>query len=455
MERKDRRDGAPEQAAPEEVQPFQKLKVKNRPGFETRTMRWVYRILYPYFHCRVNIPRKLQESREPVAFIANHYNVFGPVSMVLSLPFVSRAWINEELIREETAARSFRPGLQSLLPFLKEQHLDWLCGKVAKLAIRVLGRFGVIPVNRTQPSRLISTMRQSIAALEAGHHLLIFPETGEPEYSLTSVTPFYSGFATLGWLYYRKTGKILQFCPCYVDEQHHQIRLGETVGLDPEADPREETERVSEELNRRIREMAAQSRGVAPEKGTPVRQTILFFCNLVRFLLLIPLSVMLGIPNPRMILLLYCVSHGIRILFNAVGSTYASSNRLSFLFSHAVGILTDLGTLAYLTASFPKLRWLPLALGLNGLVFLFSNVRAFMKYRRCAGINYFDTLSANLLVAICLQQLLQISLTPIVQGVLVLGTMIFLACSAGFAMAFNARIGREEGAEAVAKQGLE
>ena len=46
---------------------------------------------------------------------------------------------------------------------------------------------------------------------------------------------------------------------------------------------------------------------------------------------------------------------------------------------------------------------------------------------------------------ICLQQMLQIQLAPLVLGVLVLGTMVFLCFSAGFTLAFNARIGREEG----------
>ena len=84
--------------------------------------------------------------------------------------------------------------------------VDWICRKIAAFIVYVLRQFGVIPVDRSQPSKLISTMRQSIAALEEGHNLLIFPETGIPEYSLTSVTPFYSGFAMLGRLYYRKTG---------------------------------------------------------------------------------------------------------------------------------------------------------------------------------------------------------------------------------------------------------
>ena len=71
------------------------------------------------------------------------------------------------------------------------------------------------------------------------------------------------------------------------------------------------------------------------------------------------------------------------------------------------------------------------------------------------GVNYFDTLSANLLAAICLQQMLRISLSPLVLGVLEIGTIVFLACSAGFALAFNGRIGLEEGAESVANQGAE
>ena len=289
-------------------------------------------------------------------------------------------------------------------------------------------------MNRNQPSTLISTMRQSIAALEEGHHLLIFPETGLPEYSLTSVTPFYPGFAMLGRLYSRKTGRILRFCPCYVDEQHHRIRIGEMVAYDPEADPAKETERVSEELNRRIRSMAAENRGLEKEQSTPVRRTILFFCNLIRFLLLIPLITMLSLPNPAMILMFYIISEGLRILFNAVCSTYASSNRLSFLFSHGVGVLTDISMMAYLTAGQFRLRWILYALILNGTVILLSNLRAFGRYRR----------SANLLFVLSLQQLLQIRLTRVVLGVLSLAALISLAFSTGFALAFNARIGREE-----------
>ena len=424
--------------------PFQRKKLKERPGFQTRGMRWLYRVLYPYFHCRVRLPEELENSEEPVVFIANHYNVFGPLSFVLSMPLVYNIWMNQELVDQETAKVSLRPGIRRLLPFLRETRVEWLCEKIAAFISYVLRQVGMIPVDRNQPSRLISTMRQSIAALEEGHNLLIFPETGDPEYSLTSVTPFYSGFAMLGRLYYRKTGKVLRCGPCESDEQQHRIRIGELESDDPEAEPAPETERVSETLNRRIREMAAENRGVEKEDSTPVRRTILFFCNLVRLLLLIPLITMLGLGNREMILVFYGVSQGIRILFNAVCNTYASSNRLSFLFSHAVGVMTDTAMMISLAAQMPRMRWLLYTLILNGAVILISNIRTFFRFRRCAGVNYFDTLSANLLCILCLQQILRIPFNRMAVGLLGLAAAIFLIFSAGFSVAFNARIGLEE-----------
>ena len=433
------------------VRPLSRLKLKNRQGFQEKGMRFLYRVLRPFFHCRVHIPRELRESEEPIVFIANHYNVFGPLSFVVSVPLNYRIWINSELVDEEEARKGLEPGVKRLLPFLSDRASNWVSGKLLKLVMYALTHVGMIPVDRKDASKLLSTMRQSIAALQEGQNLLIFPETGFPEYSLTSVTPFFSGFATLGRLYHRRTGKALRFCPCYIDEQHYQIRLGEMVTYDPDAEPNEETERVSEELNRRIREMAAENRGVEKEKSTPVRTTILFFCNLLRTLLLIPLITMLSLPNPNMILLFYGISEAIRILFNAVCSvSYASTNRMPFLYSHGVGILTDLSMMIYLTALRPSLRWLLIAVIINGIVILTSNIWARLKFHRCAGINYFDTLSANLLFVVCLQQMLHIHLQGWILGALVLGTMICLGFSGAFAVAFNGRIGMEEQQEETA-----
>ena len=434
------------------------LRLRERPGFRTFPLRVVYHILYFFFHCRLSIPPEIAKSDEPFVFVANHYSVFGPVSFVLSVPFPCGIWQNEEIINPETAARTIQPGLHSLLPFLSEGLIRRLSIWLGNLSCKILVRFGSIPVNRNEPSRLMSTMRRSVEVLSEGQNLLIFPETGLPEYSLTSVTPFFPGFATIGKLYHRRTGKVLRFCPCYIDEQHHIIRFGEPVAYNPEnPDIKEESSRVSEELNLRIRRMAAASYGVRREKSTPVRRTILFFCNLLRLLLLVPLLVMVGIPNPRVAMILYAISQGLRILFNAVvSSSYSASNRLSSLLSHTIGMLTDIVLLSYLTTLNPGLRWLLLAIALNGIIILIGNLVSLAKTHRCAGVNYFDTLSGNLICVICLQQLFRIRLNRVIFGVLMLAACVFLILSAAFSIAFNIRIhqGLEEFEQAISNENM-
>ena len=421
------------------------IKLKNRPGFDTFGMRIVYRVLFLFFHCRLVSPENLPEDGEPVVFVANHYNVFGPVSFILSVPLLSSVWVNEDIITPETAAKTFYSGVQALVPFLREKAIRWICERLGHLACKILVRFKAIPVDRNNPGRLISTMRQSVSALTEGQNLIIFPETGLPEYSLTSVTPFFSGFATIGSVYYRKTGKQLRFCPCYIDEQHHTIRFGELVTYQAEnTSIAEESLRVSDELNLRIQEMAAASRRSPREKSTPIRRTIICFCNLLRMLILIPLIIMLSLPNPQVSMILYAVSQGLRILFNAaVSRSYAASNHLSFLMSHALGLITDICMLLYLYSLRSFLHWLLLALIANCLITVGSNFVSMVRARWCAGINYFDTLSANLICFICFQQILNISLSGLFLGGLLILTYIFLALSAGYTVIFNLRF-REE-----------
>ena len=197
-------------------------------------------------------------------------------------------------------------------------------------------------------------------------------------------------------------------------------------------------------MNLRIQEMAAASRRSPREKSTPIRRTIICFCNLLRMLILIPLIIMLSLPNPQVSMILYAVSQGLRILFNAaVSRSYAASNHLSFLMSHALGLITDICMLLYLYSLRSFLHWLLLALIANCLITVGSNFVSMVRARWCAGINYFDTLSANLICFICFQQILNISLSGLFLGGLLILTYIFLALSAGYTVIFNLRF-REE-----------
>ena len=173
----------------------------------------------------------------------------------------------------------------------------------------------------------------------------------------------------------RKTKKLLRFCPCYIDQQHHTIRFGELVTYQPENTViSEESAHVSDELNQRIRDMAAASRRSPRERNTPLRRTIMFFCNLLRLLLLIPLIILLSLPNPQVSMILYAVSQGLRVLFNAtVFLRYAASNHLSFLLSHALSFLTDICMLSYLCMLHPYLKLLLIVVISVGVINFLSN----------------------------------------------------------------------------------
>ena len=75
---------------------------------------------------------------------------------------------------------------------------------------------------------------------------------------------------------------------------------------------------------------------------------------------------------------------------------------------------------------------------------LLSNMWAFIRHRRCAGVNYFDTLASNLLCVICLAWLTRVPLTGLVRRVMELSAIFILGCSAVFAVMLNLRIGTEE-----------
>ena len=423
---------------------MKRVRLSRRPGFETFRMRLLFRFLYPYFYCKCDIPGELAYGEEPVVFVANHYNVFGPVSFILSAPFISYSWMNENLITPEKTEESLYRGVSEMLPYLKEKRIKKICHALRRLVCGVMRRFGNIPVARDDPSKMMQTIRRSIEVLKEGSNVLIFPETGIPEYSLTSVSEFYSGFASLGAFYHMQTGKNLCFCPVYVDELHHIIRSAEPVYYDGESrNIREESDRVSDLIRERIIALAAVSQGAEKQQRAPKRLGILHLCNILRLLAMIPIAFVLpGKPGTWM-LIPYLISQGARILFNATRETVPATNHITCLLSHGISILTDILVLLRFRSDFRMLYLLP-GLAANCAVFLVSNSWAFMKTGRCAGTNYFDMLTANLFCGLCVLQIAGIRSVMLLMNVLAIVCLAALFFSSAFCIVFNNRIIREK-----------
>lgn len=416
------------------------VKLKDRPGFETLGMRNLYRALYPFFHCKCEFPEEITCSDEPTVFIANHYSVFGPISFILSVPFVHCAWMNEDLVTPEKTEGAVYQGVKEVFPYLKPRFIRKICSFLSGHVCSVMLHFGCIPIDRNDAGKLIGTLRKSVQTLQDGNNILIFPEKGDPGFSLTSVTEFYEGFATLGAYYQRKNGKRLRFCPVYIDEQHHIIRSGEPEYYDcTERNMREENERISHALHDRIAEMAACSHGEEKEQRTPKRIGLMHLCNVLRILMLIPLLIVMHSPSGTVTLALYLLSHVLLAGFSTAVGTVPATNHSSCMISHFISILTDLCVLIHFRAN----RWhdfLTVGLILNGLVFLIMNIYVYLKERKCAGTSYFDSVSVSMIGFVNLLLITNVRLTRAMLHTVLLFSTIFLTLSTVSGVMFNRRL---------------
>lgn len=418
----------------------EKVKLKKRKGFETRGMRALFYALFPFFYCRNDIPEEVANDGQPTVFVANHYTVFGPISFVLSFPFIGYTWMNEELVTPGQAAEAIYNGAAEMFPHLKENFLRKICTFLGTRVCSVMRRVGCIPVNRRSASKLMGTVRETVRVLEAGENVLIFPEKGQPHFSMTSVTDFYEGFTAIGAYYQRKTGKPLRFCPVYVDEQHHRFRCGESEYYDAsERSATEENKRLSGVLHDRIVEIAAASRGVALEKSVPQRPVLLHLCNLVRILLIVSIAFFTKKDFLSAALPLYLLSQVFRFAFNAALDSLPATNHLSCLVSHSVSTITDILVLSRFAAQ----KWpgfLLRALIVAHVGFLFFNLRSAVKTARCAGTTYFDALSDNLFCLFNVMLIASIRPSGLAFHVISIFCATFLTCSVVCSFVFNQRI---------------
>lgn len=229
-----------------------------RYGFQTKGMQVLGYLLTPFFRCRCEVPRSIANSNDPVVFVCNHYEIFGPFAVVLSLPLRFRLWSNSIVVDPVQHIDSMIIGTQHIFPFLSEKAARKLLCVLAPMVERVLKNFQPIAVYRENLGKQMKAIDKTIDAMLEGDNIVLFPETGYPAYSHGSVTEFYRSFALIGEFYRRRTGGSAVFCPVYVDKKHRRLQFGELVTYGKDSASAECT-RIVEELRSQILRMAEQT----------------------------------------------------------------------------------------------------------------------------------------------------------------------------------------------------
>ena len=207
-------------------------------------------ILRPLYYHKIEGRENIQLDEDtPCVFVCNHGEIYGPIVTNLYVPFSFRPWCTYEMLDKRAVAERAMQGAFQNAKGPWRSILNFLMHAIgAPLLVWLMKSVDAIPVYHDNPRKLMQTFRETIAAMEAGDNILIFPEnaaTSENQrYVKEGVSEFFTGFTMVGQLYNNKTGKCPLFVPLYANKRKRTITFGVPTRYNPDVNANEEKERL-------------------------------------------------------------------------------------------------------------------------------------------------------------------------------------------------------------------
>lgn len=213
-----------------------------------KIIKWLVRLFYPKMEVvgAENLPK------EAAVIVGNHCQMHGPIACELYFPVERYTWCAGQMMHlKEVPAYAFTDFWSA-----KPGYIRWfykiLSYVIAPLSVCVFNNANVIGVYHD--SRVISTFKNTVAKLQEGAGIVIFPEHDVPHNHI--VHEFQNRFIDVARLYYKKTGKELEFVPLYIAPSLRKMCLGKPVKFCAENPMEEERERIAAYLMEEITKMA-------------------------------------------------------------------------------------------------------------------------------------------------------------------------------------------------------
>ncbi len=206
---------------------------------------------------------------EPAVIVANHCQIYGPVAAELHALRDDRIWCAGQMtVPKEVPAYAYADFWSQ-----KPRSVRWFYRifsyLIVPLAACIFGNARVIPVWRDK--RLADTFRETLDTLEAGSDVVIFPEQDVPCNNI--LYDLQERFLDLARFYRKRTGRDLPFVPLYIAPKLGTIVVGAPIRFDPEANFKEERQRIRQALTDSITRMARElpPHTVVPYRNMPRR----------------------------------------------------------------------------------------------------------------------------------------------------------------------------------------
>ena len=191
--------------------------------------QWIFPIFKPIFYLFFRRPQVVNLSGEfllpsRAILVANHFAKRGPMAYELYLPTYYRPWGAYQMLG------SYKMRFHYLRDVFYMQKRGFGVVRASILAtFEAVFSMMIYRGMRVLPSypdaRFVKTLHQSIATLEAGMSVLVFPEDSSEGYH-DVLRSFHPGFVALAEHYLRKNGEDLPVYPIYYNEGERRLIIG-------------------------------------------------------------------------------------------------------------------------------------------------------------------------------------------------------------------------------------
>lgn len=186
-----------------------------------RIIKWCVKIFYPKMQAEGvdDLPD------EPVIFVSNHCQMNGPIVGELYVPGEPYIWCAGEMMHlKDVPCYAFRD-FWSQKPKWTHPFYKAVSYIIAPLSVCVFNNARTIGVYHD--ARILSTFKKTVSCLQGGKSVVIFPEHDVKHNHI--VYDFQNRFIDVAKLFYKKTGKELNFVPMYIAPKLKKICIGKPI----------------------------------------------------------------------------------------------------------------------------------------------------------------------------------------------------------------------------------
>ncbi len=189
---------------------------------------------------------------DPVVLVGNHSKANGPIVAQLYPPRETYTWCVGEMMNVKEVPEYAFNDFWSKKPKFLHPLYHFLSYLIAPLSAFIMTN--ALTVGVYKDKRIFETFNKTVELMELGADIIVFPECYDEHNNI--VHDFQKGFVEIGRYYYRKTKKRAPFVPMYVCPELKLLVFGKPTYYDPDADKKEENERIRQYLMDGISEIA-------------------------------------------------------------------------------------------------------------------------------------------------------------------------------------------------------